>query len=137
MVTKTKLHSKVKKARPIEPELQRYREIIESRYNIAKQIYEAQDSLTQEVIDRIRDRLVIASTGVVSVNGKPYKLEQQYIDFNIWFIAVEILSDLLLTGIQVANFKYEPSLCVECKRKIMGMPMSKDKSRKNVGRPKR
>lgn len=124
---------KVVKAQPIEDALQNFREITQARYRIAKATYEAQDSLTQEVIDRIRDRLRIAATGVVNINGKPFKLEQQYIDFNIWFIATEILSDLALNDIQIANFQFHPAWCAECKREITGVPMEKGKK---IGRPK-
>lgn len=131
---KTVIHpKKVAKAQPVSDALKNYRAITESRFRIAKAVYEHQDDLTKEVIDRIRDRLRIASTGVVSVNGKPYKLEQEYVDFNIWFIATEILSDLALNGIQIANFKFHPAYCSECKREIVGVKIPKNEK---TGRPK-
>jgi hypothetical protein len=101
--------------------LKRYRKLTKTRYKMAIQVYEAQDSLTKEVIDRIRDRLVLASTGIVSVNGRPVKLEQKYIDFNILFLACEIVSDLAILGIQVGNFKPSKMFCMECKKKILGV----------------
>lgn len=109
--------------------LNQYRRLTETRYEMAKQIYEHQDSLTKEVIDRIRDRLVIASTGVVNIGGKPMKLEQQYIDFNILFLACEILSDLALMNVQIANFKPYPMWCIECKKEIAGVKIAKKKRR--------
>lgn len=124
---------KPKKAQPIDEALQNYREITEARFRIAKKVYEAQDDLTKEVIDRIRDRLRIASTGVVNINNKPYKLEQQYVDFNIWFIATEILSDLALNDIQIANFNFHPAYCAECKRELFKV---KEPKNFKAGRPK-
>lgn len=112
---------KVTKAKNDEKALSEIREMAKARYKLAMEIYNHQDPLTQEVLDRIRDRLVIAATGVVQVNGKPYKLEQEYVHFNLMFIATEILSDLLLNGIQVANFKFHPAYCTFCKKKILGV----------------
>lgn len=132
-VNRTVIHKKVTKAKPVSEALETYKRIIESRYRIAMAVYEHQDDLTKEVLDRIRDRLRIASTGVVNINGKPHKLEQEYIDFNILFIACEILSDLALNDIQIANFNFHPVYCAECKREIAGV---KEPKNFKAGRPK-
>lgn len=118
---------KVLKARPVEDALQEFRTITEARYRIAKSTYEKQDRLTKEVIDRIRDRLRIAATGVVNINGRPYKLEQQYVDFNIWFIATEIVADLALNGIRVASFVFDDVFCAVCKKQLVGVKEPKKK----------
>lgn len=123
-------HSKAVKARPIEDALQEFRKITEARYRLAKSTYENQDNLTKEVIDRIRDRLRIASTGVVNINGQPHKLETQYVDFNIWFLACEILADCALNGIKIANFTPDPAFCAECKREILGVKEPKKSKRR-------
>lgn len=123
----TKAVKKVTKAQNVDKALSEYARIAEARYRIAMDIYEAQDDLTKEVLDRIRDRLVIAATGIVNINGKPYKLDQEYVNFNLMFIATEILSDLLLNGVQVANFKWHPQYCVECKARILGVKEPKKK----------
>lgn len=114
----------VKPMKAIRPEkaLGEYYAIVMTRYKMAMQVYEAQDRLTKEVIDRICDRLRIASTGVISVGGTPVKLEQQYIDYNILFIATEILADLALLNIQVANFEFHPAWCAECRQRIAKVP---------------
>lgn len=114
----------VKPMKAVNPKkaLGEYYEIVMTRYKMAIQVYEAQDKLTKEVIDRICDRLRIASTGVISVGGRPVKLEQEYIDFNILFIATEILADLALLDIQVANFEFHPAWCAECKKLIAKVP---------------
>lgn len=124
---------KVVKAQNIEKALEEIKRQIDARYRIAMAVYEAQDSFTKEVLDRVRDRLRIAATGVVQINGKPYKLEQQYIDFNLMFIATEILGDLALNNIQVANFNFHPAFCSECKKEITGVPLVPGKK---VGRRK-
>lgn len=120
---------KPKKAIPVDKALLRYREIAEKRFKMAMQIYEAQDGSTQEVIDRIRDRLTIAATGVVIINGQPVKLEQKYVDFNLLWIAVDILSDLAMMNIQIENYEPSPMVCIECKREIYKQPESKRKRR--------
>jgi hypothetical protein len=129
VIKKVKRHSVVKpvKAQNVEKALAEYKRIIDARYRIAKAVYDVQDGLTKEVIDRIRDRLRVATTGVVQINGKPVQLDQDSIDLNLLFIATEILSDLLLNGIQVANFKWHEQYCVECKDKILNVPKSKKK----------
>lgn len=123
----------VTKAENPKKKIAEIKRIIDARYRIARTIYDNQDGVTKEFIDRLVDRLRIASTGVVSINGKPYKLELQYQDFNLLFIACDILSDLALNNIQVANFDFNPAFCAECKREIMGVPMVKGRK---VGRRK-
>src|SRR5215831_11305322 len=112
---------KPQKAVKVDRALEEFRKIARTRYKMAMQVYEAQDGLTKEVIDRIRDRLVIASTGVVNINGRPVKIEQKYVDYNILFLACEILSDLALLDIQIANFNPSPMWCAECKQEIAGV----------------
>lgn len=122
--------SKPQKAENVKKVMSEVRRVVEARYRIARATYDAQDNLTKEVLDRIVDRLRIAATGVIAVNGKPFKLEQELQDFNLLFIATEILSDLALNNIQVANFEPNPAYCIECKREITSLP----KKRKRVYR---
>lgn len=130
MKSKKAARPKVAKAQNPEKAISEIRRIVEARHRIAMAVYNSQDSLTQEVLDRIRDRLRIAATGVVQINGKPFKMEQELIDFNLLFIATEILSDLALNDIQIANFNFHPAYCAECKEEIAGVP----KPRKKVHR---
>lgn len=109
---------KATKALSVNEVLNNYRELTKTRYKMAMEVYEAQDNITKEVLDRIRDRLRVASTGVISVNGVPHKLEQEYVDFNLMFLATEILADLYLFNIKVANFKPTALYCAECKKAI-------------------
>jgi hypothetical protein len=120
-VTKAKKKKSLKKVQPVSDALDEYKKIIDARLRIATSTYEAQDDLTKEVIDRIRDRLRIAATGVVMINGKPFKLDPQWIDFNLLFLACEILNDLYINGIKVANFKPSALYCAECRKEIVGV----------------
>lgn len=108
----------VKKAKPIAEELQPYLDTIKRRYRLAVDVYAYQDKLTQEVIDRLVDRLQIATTGVININDKPYKLPQEYIDKNCKFLAVDILGDLALMGVRIASFKFHPDYCASCRKKF-------------------
>jgi hypothetical protein len=90
------------------------RDLAVARYEYAKRLYEAQDDDTKLAIDQIRDRLRIASTGWVSVNGRPFKLEQEFVDLNLWFLAIEIISELAFTGIRLENFEFPTIKCEDC-----------------------
>lgn len=121
---------KVIKANPIAGVLAEYKKVIDARYRIATSTYKAQDDTTKELIDRIRDRLRIAATGVVMINGRPYKLDAEWIDFNLLFLACEILNDLYINGIKVANFKPNVLYCAECRQKIARVREPKGKRRR-------
>jgi hypothetical protein len=109
----------------------------EIRYDIAKAAYDAQSTDTQEVLDRIRDRLRLAVTGFITVtinpphSGQvPVKVEQKYIDYNLMYVATEILKDLALFGVQVADYNFPPINCVNCGAEIeKTRPKKKRKAR--------
>jgi hypothetical protein len=110
--------------------------LCEVRYDIAKAAYDAQDAETKEVLDRIRDRLRLAVTGYITVtinpphSGQvPVRVEQKYIDYNLMFVATEILKDLGLFGIRVANYEFPETHCVSCGAEIA---MTKPKKRRKV-----
>jgi hypothetical protein len=126
-VKKGKPKSKPQKVKPLDDALAEYKKVIDARLRIATSTYEAQDDLTKEVIDRIRDRLRIAATGVVMINGRPFKLDPQWIDFNLLFLACEILNDLYINGLKVANFKPSALYCAECRKEIVGVREPKKK----------
>lgn len=93
----------------------------EVRYEIAKAAFDFQDDETKEVLSRIRDRLRLAVTGYISVQVNPphsgtvpVKIEPKYIDMNLLYVATEILKDLALFGIRVANYKFPDMHCSNC-----------------------
>jgi hypothetical protein len=97
----------------------------EIRYDIAKAAYDAQSTETQEVLDRIRDRLRLAVTGYITVAINPphsgevsVRVEQKYIDYNLMYVATEILKDLALFGVQVADYNFPDIHCINCGAEI-------------------
>jgi hypothetical protein len=113
--------------------VEEFQAMCEVRYDIAKAAYDAQDDETKEVLDRIRDRLRLAVTGYITVTinpphsgAVPVKVEQKYIDFNLMYVATEILKDLALFGIRVASYEFPETHCVTCGAEIaMTKPQKK------------
>jgi hypothetical protein len=103
----------------IQPQVRAWYVQTEARYRVAKSVYEAQDSQTQEVISRIRDRLVSYSTGLIefrSEGGERHivHVDAVYIDFNALYLAVGVMSDLAMVGVKVSSFQFPPGVCSEC-----------------------
>lgn len=101
--------------------IEEFQAMCEIRGEIAQAAYDAQDQETKLVLERIRDRLRLAVTGHIQVQIDPphtglvsVKIEQRWIDFNLMFVATEILKDLGLFGIKVASFEFPPMLCTNC-----------------------
>ena len=106
-------------------ELELFRASTEARHRLALDVFNHQDSDTQEVIERIQDRLSIGANGVVRVwpdgkRGKSVLLNVglDYMQMNALYVAVEILSDLAMMDVQVANFEFPTNVCSECGVKL-------------------
>lgn len=105
--------------------VENWRSLTEIRGIIAQEAFDYQDDLTQEVISRIRDRLREAATGWVSIKlpGQTvysFRVEQDYVDFNLLYIATEIAKDLAFFDVKLANYKFPPLMCVRCGSEIEG-----------------
>lgn len=105
--------------------LEEAKAIIEIRHEIAQEAYDFQDEKTKGAIDMIVRRLRLAATATVNVRVNPprgatvpVKIEQQYVDFNLLFIATEIVKDLALCGIKIASYKFPPTFCVACSAEV-------------------
>lgn len=109
---------KVVKAKSPSAELEKLREVIEARWNRANEIFEYQDSLTREAIEHIESRLLASATGVATINGTPVSLPMDMVKMNVRFLAIEIVSDLAMFDIQVANYKFHPNFCGQCRKKL-------------------
>src|SRR5215831_8558772 len=133
-VTKARPAVKTSKARSKEFVLKEFERIAELRYNIAKQIYDHQDGITQEVIDRITERLELSSTGVVQFQGRLFRLTEEIIKKNTFYLAVDILADLALYDIQVANFKFHPGYCSSCKTRMTNGKIQKARAYAKKGK---
>ena len=112
-----------------EKALERFRALAEKRYEIAMAAYNSQDKGTQQALDRIRDRLVIGSTGLVTVKGQVIQVDIGIIEHNAMYVATEIVKDLALLDIRVANYKFPEVLCAEC-----GATLAKTKRSKRKGK---
>jgi hypothetical protein len=86
---------------------------------MAKDAYDLQDEETQAAIDRIVCTLQSYVTGFLNVKVAgasyvPVKIDNEYIGYNLLYLAVEVAKDLALLNIRVANFTFPPVLCVVC-----------------------
>jgi hypothetical protein len=111
--------------RRVNKELELFRASTEARYRISREVFEAQDVQTRDVISRIQDRLMIGANGVIRVypDGKRQQsvllnVGLEYIEMNALYVAVEILKDLALMDVRIANFEFPKTVCAECGVKI-------------------
>lgn len=88
------------------------------KYEMAKDAYDLQDETTQKVINRIVGTLQTYATGYITakVGGTiyPVKIDNEYLGYNLLFLAMEIAKDLAFVNVRVAKFTFPPSLCVKC-----------------------
>jgi hypothetical protein len=102
----------------------------EVRYELAKEAYDFQDDDTKEVIDRIVNRLRLGANGFIRVrlsdqSSVSVKVEQEYLDFNILYVACEIIRDLALFDVRLAHYAFPPSMCISCGAEITGEALPK------------
>ncbi len=105
----------------VQAQLEIFQQQSEARYRIAMDAFKAQDEQTQEVIGRIRDRIVAYSTGIVKIAPQGYsglsetvQVDFKYVDFNALYMACGIMSDLAMVGVRVASYEFPPGICSEC-----------------------
>lgn len=106
-------------------QLELFRMATEARYELAMKAYKAQDRETQEALDLIVARLRTVSTGQIRIfpdgrtqPGVVVPIEPAQADQNILFLATEILKDLALMDVKVANYEFPKVYCVECGEKV-------------------
>lgn len=93
------------------------------RYRIAKAAYDAQDAKTKRVILSIQDQLKLGASGTVRVfpdgnTSVAVKVDFEYVDYNTLYVATEIMKDLALMDVKVANYTFPTVYCAECGEKI-------------------
>jgi hypothetical protein len=106
----------------IDPKLTRVLEEFQAvslvKYEMARDAYDIQDKDTQAAIDRIHGTLQQYATGYINLKvGRsivPVKIDNEYLGYNLLFLAVEIAKDLAFTGIRLANFKVPDVYCATC-----------------------
>lgn len=105
--------------RQIREWVEQWNEQAQARLRISMDAYNAQDAETQEILDRIRDRLVIGATGLIRLpDGSTYKVESEIVGAHAMYVAVEILKDLAVMGVRVGKFKFPDAYCADCGVKL-------------------
>ena len=101
----------------------------EARYRKAKKHYNSQDDDTQEVLDRITTHLLRIARKHMWVgvgNDKiVMQIPEEIIYHNMFYMAVEILKDLALMDVRVANYTFPADVCVECGKEIKAKKKAK------------
>ena len=98
------------------------------RMKSAKAVYDMQDSITRDAIDRMQALLIrLARTRMWVVTGENKKGKKERIICDlphdaIWnnalYMAVQMLKDLSYMDIRVANFNWPVDMCIECGAEI-------------------
>lgn len=79
---------------------------------IANDVYYLQDDETRRVIDKVIDVLRASATG--ELVGVATNVSDDAVKDNTLWLAVEIVKDLSMVGLQVANFTMPSHLCANC-----------------------
>jgi hypothetical protein len=109
----------------VKEQVEEFKRRTEIRARLALTAFEAQDMKTQEVLERIRDNLVIGATGEIRVykagkrtESATVQVELKLIEDNALWMATEILKDLAMMDIKVAGYKFPDVYCAECGTKL-------------------
>lgn len=110
----------------IDEAIENFKSVSEIKYELAKDAYDMQDDKTKAVIDRLVKTLQTYATGSITLQLAPphgklvaVAIENDYLMFNLLYLAMEIVKDLAITGIRVAKFEFPPSLCSNCGSEII------------------
>jgi hypothetical protein len=106
----------------LDHEIQVFSEQARTRAQIAQRAYDAQDRETRLALDSMVDRIVSISRGIATfkIRGKKVAAEVPLpaIHNNALYLATEILKDLALLDIRVANFRFDPQRCASCGKSL-------------------
>lgn len=82
--------------------------LAEYQAELARETYFAQDSETQDAIDKMASVLAQYST------GSTFDVSEEVLDKALSVIVMEVVKDLALLDIRVANFTFIEGSCVKC-----------------------
>lgn len=106
----------------LDQELAVFQEQSKARAKIAKRLYDVQDGETKEALDSMVERIVSISRGIAAfkIKGKKYAAEVsvESTKNNALYLATEILKDLAMLDIRVANFRFNPKFCASCGKQM-------------------
>jgi hypothetical protein len=105
----------------VQEALEEFKILTELRMEMAQDALKAQDEETQKVIWRIAQRLAVGASGYIKVRVNPphgsfvpVKVDPELVQANTLFVATEILKDLAMFDVRVANYVFPPITCVSC-----------------------
>jgi hypothetical protein len=117
--------------------VEEFKLLSEVKYELAKEAYDAQDEATRDMIDQLHRVLRIHATGYVTIQLSPphgavvpVKVEQQYVDFNLLYIVMDMLSNLALFDIRVGSYTFPKTLCANCESQIVQSQAQTRKARR-------
>jgi hypothetical protein len=107
-----------------------FQEIADTKYALARGMYDGQDGETKEALDRIHDvvrsvfrnQLWIAKTR--TGERKVFTTDAETQGKFTFYVAMEIAKDLALMDIRVGNFTFTKD-CVECGKPVKGKKKGK------------
>jgi hypothetical protein len=103
---------------PSMPALDDFEAVSAVKFEMALDVYAVQDEETQKVIDLIAATLRQYSNGhaKLKVSGRFefVPIPEEMLNQTLMYLAVEVVKDLAILGIRVANFEFPPNICVTC-----------------------
>lgn len=103
------------------------------RYDKAHRSYKQQDDDTQDALDRMTTLLcrIARKKMWVTTGGRQDRvvmtIPEETVYHNMFYMAVEILKDLAVMDVRVANYTFPADTCVECGKTIELKPRAKKK----------
>ena len=121
-MAKKKVQKKSKLDKLVAEQVAEYQAASERRFEIANEAYRAQDEKTRKIIDTIQEQLMIGASGTIRVyagtEALAVKVDMEYVEYNTLYVATEILKDLAIFDVKIANYRFPEVYCVECGTKI-------------------
>lgn len=99
---------------PIEVMIQEFEAVTVLRYETATEVFEAQDKATQEAMSEILGSLHEHAETTVTLGGTKIEVDEETLKMARIVLGVELVKDLYLVGLQVANFEWDASTCIAC-----------------------
>ena len=82
--------------------------LVDYQHDLAREVYDAQDEETKAAIDKLKATLAQYNTGL------SFDIPDKWIGIALFVIAVEVVKDLALLDIRVADFAFTEDSCVKC-----------------------
>jgi hypothetical protein len=119
---KKKPIARAKLEKLIAEKVEEFQEASERRLEIANESYRAQDEKTRLVIDAIQEYLMQGASGTIRVyvgsEAFAATVDMEYVEYNTLYVATEILKDLALLDVKIANYAFPKGICTECGAKV-------------------